>query len=76
LKYGTLQLKKIFANEKWEEITLNSYEIENNIKTNNEKYYKVNNTSIVNDNCIAYILNILLILTIIINNNNNNNNNN
>jgi len=41
LKYGTLQLKKIFTNEKWEEITLNSYEIDNNIKTSNVKYYKI-----------------------------------
>jgi len=42
LKYGTLQFKKIFSNEKWEEITLKTFEINDSInKKSNDKYYKV-----------------------------------
>ncbi|ORX85403.1 hypothetical protein BCR32DRAFT_265677 [Anaeromyces robustus] len=42
LKFGTLQFKKIFSNEKWEEITSNIFEIEStSAKSSNDKYYKI-----------------------------------
>ncbi|ORX54709.1 hypothetical protein BCR36DRAFT_403137 [Piromyces finnis] len=41
LKYGTLQFKKIFSNEKWEEITSSTFEIGNNVKQGHNKYYKI-----------------------------------
>jgi len=41
LKFGTLQFKKIFSNEKWEEITSSTYETENDVKRSHDKYYKI-----------------------------------